>query len=165
MTHPNNSRRGFTLIELLVAVLIIGILAAVAFPQYQHSVERSQAVEGMVKLKTLASALEVYYLQNGHYPAFGETLEVLDMQIQDTVQWSVYWNHGYLALVHTKPQYQLALVPPYGGTSVAGRISCDIIQLDELQNTTGARICKMLCNTSSLSTIWGNGAKGCVIQQ
>lgn len=71
-----NNRKGFTLIELLVVVLILGILAAMAMPQYFKAVERSRMSEAVSLLGSIASAQQRKYLQINQYSAKYKGLDV-----------------------------------------------------------------------------------------
>jgi len=72
----DNGNKAFTLIELLVVVLIIGILAAVALPQYQKAVEKSRATQMFVVLKNIVQAQEAYKMANGSYATQFDDLAV-----------------------------------------------------------------------------------------
>lgn len=61
--------RGFTLIELLIVVAIIAILAAIAVPNFLEAQTRSRVSRVQADLRTIALAMETYYVDNQQYPA------------------------------------------------------------------------------------------------
>jgi type IV pilus assembly protein PilE len=69
-------KKGFTLIELLVVVLIIGILSAVALPQYEKAVWNTRARLLQTMVKSLAEAQERFFLANGTYTTNIEDLDI-----------------------------------------------------------------------------------------
>ncbi len=60
--YSAQKQRGFTLIELLVVVLIIGILSAVALPQYKKAVEKARMAEAVAIMNSLQKAIDVFCL-------------------------------------------------------------------------------------------------------
>lgn len=111
---------GFTLIELLVVVLIIGILASVALPQYERAVEKSRAAEAWTIMNSISTAIKVRNLaagtQDQNYP-----FEELDVSFTDengntatgtsfnTKHFSYFSQRGYAAACSRKNKYCLTL--------------------------------------------------------
>ncbi len=83
------NNKAFTLIELLVVVLIIGILAAVALPQYQNAVEKARAAEAFSNISAFIKAVEVWKLAHpGKGGGFtGNDSEVGQLDIDIPADW------------------------------------------------------------------------------
>ena len=70
----NKAQKGFTLIELMIVIAIIGILAAIAIPQYQDYVTRSKVTEGLNLAAAAKTAVAETFQAKGSMPATGGTV-------------------------------------------------------------------------------------------
>ena len=95
-----NKRNGFTLIELLVVVLIIGILSAIALPQYKNAVEKAKATQALQDGAALQKAINIYISENG-FPSTTQRNEpllealVLDFNLNDCEELSCHGKNFY----------------------------------------------------------------------
>lgn len=65
--HDSRTHRGFSLIELMIVVAVVGILAAIAYPNYQDYLAKSRRAEARTALLQLSQFMERYYTNNGRY--------------------------------------------------------------------------------------------------
>ena len=89
MKQTTSTNKAFTLIEILVVVLIIGILAAIAVPQYQKSVAKSAAQELVIQGRALMTAQSEYFLANG---SFAKDLSALSLTFPNN-SWECFPNY------------------------------------------------------------------------
>ena len=68
----NKKARGFTLIEIIIVVAIIGILFAIAIPQYQAYKVRTTMVDVLTMVESVKTTMEVYHADHGYWPSDNE---------------------------------------------------------------------------------------------
>ena len=122
----DNSINGFTLIELLVVVLIIGILAAVAVPQYQKAVTKAHSAQALTLLKSLGQAADTYFLANGAMPASFDELPLEVNAWNGSTKWyddaaitDTRSNNEWSLQLHASGIYIGLIDGPYKGAGFA----------------------------------------------
>lgn len=89
-------QRGFTLIEIMVVVVIIGILVGLIAPNILGRVDKARVTAAKTDIATMEQALEMYRLDNHHYPSTDQGLEALIVRPGGTPE-PRNWNpEGYL---------------------------------------------------------------------
>ena len=96
VTSRRARSRGFTLIELLIVVAIIGIIAAIAIPNLFSALQKARQKKTMSDMRTVAGALQIYSLDNSHFPRIGDT-QTINLQpflsdILNIVPYSDAWS-------------------------------------------------------------------------
>ncbi len=162
--QKRNTRRGFTLIELLVVVLIIGILAAVAVPQYQKAVYKSRATEAVTMLSAITQAQEVYYLANGEYT---NDISELDVEVPSELignnlftqkySFKCQKGNGCTACINNKnmPDFVFDFSHRTAQLELNGKKFCHVYGYPTTKNDTAKSICQSMgVLDTSLNSSW-----------
>ena len=145
------NERGFTLIELLVVVAIIGILAVIAIPQMLNSLDRGKQKRTMADMRTLATVLEEYSIDNNFYP-----LQPTQGSIAASV--SVQLNPFYSKTVPSLDGWDRAI--QYGTAAAGTAYTLRSLGKDGIKNGVAGRTADFNCDIIlqiGMFTAWPEG--------
>ncbi len=174
---PLFNKGAFTLIELLVVVLIIGILAAVAVPQYQIAVKKARFAKMRAIATSVAKSAEVYYLANGTWPHSFSTLDIEPSLTPTSNNFCVKNEEMYCCILPPQHQnnggeilcgpmdFSFGFIYQYassGGGRSKRRFCWEEINGKLCKSLPGARLCNSNSNVYTLNR-WIYGVFSCQI--
>lgn len=143
------NKYAFTLIELLVVVLIIGILAAVAVPQYQKAVMKSRMTQAFITARAFMNAQAVYYLANGTY---AKDFDTLDIEFSSMPGWTYSINKdGHLYMTYNHDEIGWDVYP-------SSKLLYCMVQKSSPQVENWKNLCSSL--TQNTHPLWNSGQGG-----
>ncbi len=96
-TRKADGEAGFTLIEMLVVITIIGLIMGLVGPRVLNYLAESKVKTAKIQIESLSAAVDLYYLDNGHYPAASDGLDALVRRPAGDSA----WNGPYLKTAQT----------------------------------------------------------------
>jgi general secretion pathway protein G len=83
-----HGEQGFTLIEILVVITIIGLIMGLVGPRVLNYLSDARSKAAKIQIESFASALDLYFLDTGHYPNSSEGLTALVRRPANTLPWN-----------------------------------------------------------------------------
>lgn len=119
--HLRRGQEGFTLLEVMVVIVIIGLMATLVIPNIMGSKAKADQQKAKADISMLESSLEMYHLDNNHYPTTEQGLQALVKKPDEDPQPAHYRDGGYIKRLPKDPwgnDYQLLNPGQHGNIDV-----------------------------------------------